>query len=81
MKGDYPRWKVTYLHEELIEHFLLSTAEHELIKQCRGDVNRHAVAVLLKALPYLGYFMNTSTLMAFLNSISINHRSWRRRDG
>ena len=23
MQGDYPRFKVTYTHEELVEHFLL----------------------------------------------------------
>jgi len=24
MQGDYPRFKVTYTHEELVEHFLLN---------------------------------------------------------
>jgi Domain of unknown function (DUF4158)/Tn3 transposase DDE domain len=58
MPDDYPRFKATYTHEELVEHFLLSPAEHALIATCRGDVNRHGVAVLLKAVQYLGYFPN-----------------------
>ncbi len=56
MQGDYPRFKVTYTHEELIEHFLLSPGEHALVDTCRGEMNRHGVAVLLKAVQYLGYF-------------------------
>lgn len=56
MAGDYPRFKSSYTHEDLVEHFLLSPAEHALIATCRGDVTRHGVAVLLKAVQYLGYF-------------------------
>jgi hypothetical protein len=56
MKGDYPRFKATYTHEELVEHFLLTPAERTLVDSCYGDVNRHGVAVLLKSLQYLGYF-------------------------
>jgi hypothetical protein len=56
MPGDYPRFKASYAHEELVEHFLLSSAEHALVDTCRGDVNRHGVAVLLKAVQYPGYF-------------------------
>jgi hypothetical protein len=56
MAGDYPRFKASYTHEELVEHFLLSPAEHALIATCRGAVNRHGAAVLLKAVQYLGYF-------------------------
>jgi Domain of unknown function (DUF4158) len=56
MKGDYPRFKATYTHEELVEYFFLSPAERALIDSCRGDVNRHGVAVLLKSVQYLGYF-------------------------
>ena len=56
MKGDYPGFKVTYTDEELAEHFLLTPAERALVETCRGDVNRHGIAVLLKAVQYLGYF-------------------------
>ena len=56
MQGDYPRFKTTYTHEELVEHFLLSPADRALIDTCHGDANRHGVAVLLKAVQYLGYF-------------------------
>ena len=56
MQGDYPHFKTTYLHEELVEHFLLNPAERALVDTCRGDGHRHGVAVLLKAVQYLGYF-------------------------
>jgi Domain of unknown function (DUF4158) len=56
MTGDYPRFKASYTHEELVEHFLLSPTEHALVATCRSDVNRHGVAVLLKAVQHLGYF-------------------------
>jgi hypothetical protein len=56
MKGDYPRFKATYTHDELVEHFLLSPADHAMVETCYGDANRHSVAVLLKSLHYLGYF-------------------------
>ena len=56
MTGDYPRFKASYTHEELVEHFLLSPTEHALVATCRGDVNRHSVAVLLKTVQHLGYF-------------------------
>ena len=59
MKGDYPCFRTTYSHDELVEHFLLTAAEQHLIAQCRGDVNRHGVAVLLTSLRYLGYFPGT----------------------
>jgi Domain of unknown function (DUF4158) len=56
MKGDYPRFNATYTHDELVEHFLLTPAERVLVDTCRGEVNRHGIAVLLKAFQYLGYF-------------------------
>jgi hypothetical protein len=46
MQGDYPGFKVTYTDEELAEHFLLTPAERVLVDTCRGDVNRHGMAVL-----------------------------------
>ena len=56
MQGDYPHFKMTYSHDELVEHFLLSPAEQALIATCRSDVTRHGMAVLLKSVQYLGYF-------------------------
>ena len=53
---DYPRFAENYSREELIEHSLLNEAEQEFITRFRGDVNRYAVAVLLKSLQYLSYF-------------------------
>ena len=59
MKGDYPGFKGTYTHDELVEHFLLSPAERAVVDTCHGEVNRHGMAVLLKAVPYLGYVPHT----------------------
>ena len=56
MKGDYPCFKATYGHEELVEHFLLSPADRAVVDTCYGETNRHGVAVLLKAVQSLGYF-------------------------
>jgi hypothetical protein len=56
MKGDYPCFKATYVHEELVEHFLLSPADRAVVELCHGETNRHSVAVLLKTVQYLGYF-------------------------
>ena len=56
MQGDYPVFKVTYNDEELAAHFLLTPAERALVETCRGDVNRQGVAVLVKAVQYLGVF-------------------------
>jgi len=56
MKGDYPRFRAAYEREDLAAHFLLTASDLELIAQCRGDYNRHGIAVLLKPLWYLGYF-------------------------
>jgi hypothetical protein len=53
MTGDYSRFKASYTHEELVEHVLLSPAEHALVATCRGDVNRQVVAVLLKTVQSL----------------------------
>ncbi len=55
MKGDYPRFRAAYEHENLVAHFLLTASDLELIAHCRGDVNRHGVAVLFKALWHLVY--------------------------
>ncbi len=56
MTGDYPCCKATYHHDELVEHFLLTPVERALVDACYGDANRHGVAVLLKAVQYLGSF-------------------------
>ena len=61
MKGDYPSFKVTYTDEELAEHFLLTPAERALVDTCRGDVNRHGVAVLLKTVQYLAISPRSSS--------------------
>ena len=56
MSGAYPHFKPCYTHEELVEHFLLTPADPQLVLTCRGDANRCGMALLLKALAYLGYF-------------------------
>lgn len=56
MKNPYPRFFRHYEEDELIEHFWLTTDELEFVETFRSEVNRQAVAVLLKSLDYLGYF-------------------------
>jgi Domain of unknown function (DUF4158) len=55
MSRAYPHFKSCYTHEELVEHFLLTTADLQLVLTWRGDANRCGMALLLKALVYLGY--------------------------
>ena len=69
MQGDYPRFKTTYTHDELVEHFLLSPAERTLIDTCYGDANRHGVAVLLKTVQHLGYFPDSNSRSRPVNSM------------
>ncbi|MDH5740283.1 MAG: DUF4158 domain-containing protein, partial [Nitrospira sp.] len=55
MSEVYPHFRASYTHEELVESFLLTPADLELVFGCRTDVNRCGMALLLKALDYLGY--------------------------
>jgi TnpA family transposase len=55
MSGAYPQFQPSYSHEELVEHFLLTPADLQLVLACRGEANRCGMALLLKALTYLGY--------------------------
>ena len=57
MNGQYPRFKNSYFYEELTENFLLTPAELEFVRNCRGDVNRQGMAILLKGLHYLATFL------------------------
>ncbi len=43
MNGQYPRFKNSYFYEELTEHFLLTTAELEFVRSCRGNANRSKI--------------------------------------
>jgi len=47
MNGQYPRFKNFYFYEELTEHFLLTKAELEFVRTCRGNANRQGVAPAL----------------------------------
>ncbi len=55
MSGVYPHFRASYTHDELVEFFLLTPADLELVFGCRTDVNRCGMALLLKALDYLGH--------------------------
>lgn len=55
MSESYPHFRESYTHEELVESFLLTPADLELVFGCRTDVNRCGMALLLKGLDYLGY--------------------------
>ena len=51
----YPHFRSSYSHEEMVEHFLLTPAELQLVLTCRGDANRCGMALLLKTISHLGY--------------------------
>jgi hypothetical protein len=55
MSGAYPHFKRSYTHEELVEHFLVTPADLQLVWTCRGETNLCGMALLLRALTYLGY--------------------------
>ena len=55
MSSAYPHFNPSYTHEELVEHFLLTPADLQLVWTCRGEANQCGMALLLKALTYLGY--------------------------
>lgn len=61
MEGEYPRFKSSYLQEELAEAFQLGPDEFGFVCRHRGDANRHGIAILLKSLLHLGYFPETLT--------------------
>jgi hypothetical protein len=53
----YPRFQESYTQDELIENFWLTNDEIVFVETFRSEVNRQAVAVLLKSLNYLGFFL------------------------
>jgi Domain of unknown function (DUF4158) len=50
MSGAYPHVKSSYTHEELVERFLLTPADLQLVWTCRGEATQCGMALLLKAL-------------------------------
>jgi hypothetical protein len=46
MEGEYPRFKSSYLQEELAEAFQLGPGEFDFVCRYRGDHNRHGIAIL-----------------------------------
>ena len=59
MEGEYPRFKSSYVLEELAEGFQLGPDEFDFVCRYRCDHNRHGIAILLKSLLHLGYFPET----------------------
>ena len=59
MEGEYPRFKSSYLQEELAEAFQLGPDEFDFVFRYRSDHNRHGIAIWLKSLLHLGYFPET----------------------
>ena len=43
MYGQYPRFKNSYFYEELTENFLLTPAELEFVRNCRGAPTGSAI--------------------------------------
>ena len=54
MEGEYPRFKSSYLQEELAEALQLGPDEFDFVFRYRSDHNRHGIAILLKSLLHLG---------------------------
>ena len=52
---EYPRFKLHFLEDDLIEHFSLTSDERYLLSQCRNYTNRLGFSVLLKSFQFLGY--------------------------
>jgi hypothetical protein len=44
---NYPSFQPSYSHEDLVEDFLLTPGELDLVLKCRGDANRCGMALLL----------------------------------
>ena len=64
MSPTYPQFKTTYSHEELVEHFLLTPPDLQLVLTRRGEANRCGMALLLKAMTYLGYVRDSLDCVA-----------------
>lgn len=54
MGQNYPSFQPSYSHEDLVQHFLLTPGELELILKCRGDANCCGMALLLKCVWQVG---------------------------
>jgi hypothetical protein len=59
MEGEYPRFKSSYLQEELVAGFHLESDEFDFVCRHHGDANRPGIVILLKSLLHLGYFPET----------------------
>jgi hypothetical protein len=44
MSGAYPHFKSCYTHEELVEHFLLTLADPQLVFGTQRQANKSAIA-------------------------------------
>jgi hypothetical protein len=77
----YPQFRSSYSHKEMVEHFLLTTAELQLVLTCRGDANRCGMALLLKMLSHLGPGMTADDDFVRISSesFSLVVRSARKR--
>ena len=55
MANAYPQFRSSYSHEEMVEHFVLTPAELQLVLTCRGDVNVVGWRCSLKTFSHVGY--------------------------
>jgi len=75
MEGEYPRFKSSYLQEELAEAFQLGPDEFDFVFRYRSDHNRHGIAIWLKSLLNLGYFPETLVLLGHKSTMRFATRS------
>ena len=66
----YPQFRSSYSHEEMVEHFLLTPAELQLVLTCRGDGNRCGMARLAMSTPHRWVCMATRCCRVFTERIT-----------
>jgi hypothetical protein len=77
MANAYPQFRSSYSHEEMVEHFLLTPAELQLVLACRGDANRCGMTLLLKTLSHLGFVPDHAEELA---AEAAQRSRWRSED-
>ena len=78
MKGDYPCFRTSYLHEDLVEHFLLQPDELAFVSGLRGEAGSAIQGMLypdrvVKTPEYPAYYSSSFIQQHYLNSTTRSH--------
>ena len=76
----YPQFRSSYSHEEMVEHFLLTPAELQLVLTCRGDANRCGMARLAMSTPHRWVCMATRGCRVLLRESQIHEKAFSGQD-